>query len=62
MLRKRERVFLIGFRSDVDARWSFPAETHSLDALLYDQYVGRLVLGSTQRSVNSPAHALAGEA
>lgn len=37
--QKRERVFLIGFRSDVDARWSFPAETHSLDALLYDQYV-----------------------
>jgi DNA (cytosine-5)-methyltransferase 1 len=23
----------------VDARWSFPAETHSLDALLYDQHV-----------------------
>lgn len=37
--QKRERVFLIGFRSDVDARWSFPTETHSLDALLYDQYV-----------------------
>ena len=37
--QKRERVFIVGFRSDVDARWSFPAETHSLDALLYDQYV-----------------------
>lgn len=37
--QKRERVFMIGFRSDVDARWSFPTETHSLDALLYDQYV-----------------------
>lgn len=37
--QKRERVFVVGFRSDVDARWSFPAETHSLDALLYDQYV-----------------------
>lgn len=37
--QKRERVFLVGFRSDVDARWSFPLETHSLDALLYDQYV-----------------------
>lgn len=37
--QKRERVFMVGFRSDVDARWSFPAETHSLDALLYDQYV-----------------------
>ncbi len=37
--QKRERVFIVGFRSDVDARWSFPQETHSLDALLYDQYV-----------------------
>jgi DNA (cytosine-5)-methyltransferase 1 len=37
--QKRERVFMVGFRSDVDARWSHPAETHSLDALLYDQYV-----------------------
>jgi DNA (cytosine-5)-methyltransferase 1 len=37
--QKRERVFMVGFRSDVDARWCFPAETHSLDALLYDQYV-----------------------
>lgn len=37
--QKRERVFMVGFRSDVDARWSFPSETHSLDALLYDQYV-----------------------
>lgn len=40
--QKRERVFIIGFRSDVDARWSFPAETHSLDALLYDQHVDGL--------------------
>lgn len=37
--QKRERVFMIGFRRDVDARWSFPTETHSMDALLYDQYV-----------------------
>jgi DNA (cytosine-5)-methyltransferase 1 len=37
--QRRERVFIIGFRSDVDARWSFPAETHSVDALLFDQYV-----------------------
>jgi len=37
--QRRERVFIVGFRSDVDARWSFPAETHSLDALLHDQYV-----------------------
>lgn len=37
--QKRERVFIVGFRNDIDARWAFPAETHSLDALLYDQYV-----------------------
>jgi DNA (cytosine-5)-methyltransferase 1 len=37
--QKRERVFIVGFRNDIDARWSFPSETHSLDALLYDQYV-----------------------
>lgn len=37
--QKRERVFMVGFRNDVDARWSFPSPTHSLDALLYDQYV-----------------------
>lgn len=37
--QKRERVFIVGFRSDIDAQWSFPKETHSLDALLFDQYV-----------------------
>lgn len=37
--QKRERVFIVGFRSDIDAQWSFPAETHSFDALLYDQWV-----------------------
>jgi DNA (cytosine-5)-methyltransferase 1 len=37
--QKRERVFIVGFRNDIDARWAFPSETHSLDALLYDQYV-----------------------
>ena len=37
--QKRERVFIVGFRSDIDAQWAFPSETHSLNALLYDQYV-----------------------
>ena len=37
--QRRERVFMVGFRSDVDAQWSFRAETHSLDALLHDQWV-----------------------
>ena len=35
----RHRVFIIGFRSDVDAEWAFPAPTHSHDALLEAQWV-----------------------
>ena len=37
--QKRERVFIVGFRSDLGVEWSFPKATHSLDALLYDQFV-----------------------
>jgi len=37
--QKRERVFLIGFRDDLDVEWSFPQPTHSHDALLYSQWV-----------------------
>lgn len=37
--QKRERVFIVGFRSDLGAEWSPPAPTHSKDALLYDQWV-----------------------
>lgn len=37
--QRRERVFLVGFRSDLDPRWSFPEATHSEDALLRDQWL-----------------------
>jgi DNA (cytosine-5)-methyltransferase 1 len=37
--QRRHRVFMIGFRSDVDAEWAFPEPTHSRGALLYDQWV-----------------------
>ncbi|NCD17007.1 MAG: DNA (cytosine-5-)-methyltransferase [Actinobacteria bacterium] len=37
--QQRWRVFLVGFRSDLDAEFSFPAPTHSHDALLYEQWV-----------------------
>jgi DNA (cytosine-5)-methyltransferase 1 len=37
--QKRERVFIVGFRSDLPVEWKFPTETHSLDALLYEQWV-----------------------
>ncbi len=35
----RERVFIVGFRSDQNRGWSFPRETHTLDDLLYEQWV-----------------------
>lgn len=38
--QRRERVFFVGFRSDLDVEWSFPTETHSQDALLWDQVRG----------------------
>ena len=37
--QKRERVFMVGFRQDLELEWSFPEATHSLDALLHDQWV-----------------------
>lgn len=37
--QRRERVFIIGFRHDLGVQWSFPKNTHSLDALLYAQWV-----------------------
>lgn len=37
--QRRERVFIIGFRSDLGIEWSFPKETHGMDALLHDQWV-----------------------
>jgi DNA (cytosine-5)-methyltransferase 1 len=37
--QKRERVFIVGFRSDLDAKWSFPEATHSEDSLLHAQWV-----------------------
>lgn len=38
--QQRWRVFFVGFRSDVDAEWSFPPPTHSQLALRYSQDVG----------------------
>jgi len=37
--QKRERVFIVGFRSDLNVEWSFPKVTHSQDALLWQQWV-----------------------
>lgn len=37
--QKRERVFIVGFRSDFGAEWSFPEATCSQEALLWEQWV-----------------------
>ncbi|MFN7348819.1 MAG: DNA cytosine methyltransferase [Dolichospermum sp.] len=37
--QKRERVFIVGFRSDLQANWSFPQPTHTEGALIWDQWV-----------------------
>lgn len=37
--QKRQRIFLVGFRHDLHVPWSFPEETHSLEALLHSQHV-----------------------
>jgi DNA (cytosine-5)-methyltransferase 1 len=35
----RERVFIIGFRSDMGHEWHFPEPTHSYDALMREQWI-----------------------
>ena len=35
----RQRVIIVGFRNDLNARWCFPQKTHSQDALLYSKWV-----------------------
>lgn len=37
--QKRERFIIVGFRSDLGVRWSFPEHSHSHDALLRDQWI-----------------------
>jgi DNA (cytosine-5)-methyltransferase 1 len=55
--QKRERVLFVGFRDDLHIEWSFPGETHSLDALIWDQvitgeYWERNEVPKSQRIVN----------
>ncbi len=35
--QRRERVFFVGFRDDLKISWNFPQETHSADALIWQQ-------------------------
>ncbi len=37
--QKRQRVVIVGFREDIDAKWAFPEPTHSAEALAYAQWV-----------------------
>ena len=37
--QKRDRVFIVGFRYDLDVQWSFPSATHSHDALLWNKWI-----------------------
>jgi DNA (cytosine-5)-methyltransferase 1 len=37
--QQRERVFIVGLRSDLDLKWSFPRSTHSREQLLWDMNV-----------------------
>jgi len=37
--QKRDRVFFIGFRDNSGINWKFPEPTHSLNALLWDQWI-----------------------
>lgn len=38
--QRRERVFLVGFRSDLEIEWNFPEESHSNEALVWSQIHG----------------------
>ena len=37
--QNRERVVIVGIRSDLNTEWQFPSATHSEDRLLWDQHV-----------------------
>jgi DNA (cytosine-5)-methyltransferase 1 len=39
--QKRERLFFVAIRADLGVKWTFPMPTHSLDSLLWEQYVSQ---------------------
>lgn len=52
--QRRERIFLVGFRSDLGVEWRFPDETHSAAALAWsltheDAYFDRHRIGRAER-------------
>ncbi len=61
--QRRERVFFVGFRSDLDIEWSFPEPTHSREALLRSKgatgdYWERHKVASRDRAVSFPTTSL----
>lgn len=37
--QKKERLLIVGFRSDLGIEWNFPNSTHSFDGLLHNQWI-----------------------
>jgi len=37
--QRRERVFIVGFRSDIKREWAFPKETHCIESLIHQQWI-----------------------
>jgi DNA (cytosine-5)-methyltransferase 1 len=61
--QKRERVFIVGFRSDVMQAWSFPDATHSRTSLSVSQFLSgdyweRHAVAKRQRPKPNPSLAL----
>lgn len=59
--QRRERVVFVGFRSDINAKWNFPKETHSLEALLWsqcqsDKYWERHKIAGIDRQLDGRLH------
>lgn len=39
--QKRQRVFIVGFKKNLNVEWAFPESTHSLDSLLFSKFVSK---------------------
>lgn len=37
--QRRERIFIVGFRSDLHTEWNFPKPTHTEDALIWAKWI-----------------------
>ncbi len=58
--QRRERVVFVGFRADLGVEWSFPAATHTQDALLWNMsrgsYWDRHRVPQTKRTIDARLH------